>query len=83
MDLISAGTTAGLNQGVYSIGTADMDLAEVAAVAPTAAPAGLAAPALALPAGAGPRAARGADRGAGRARGACRGRRFRSSGGIC
>ena len=43
VDLISAGTTAGFNQGVNFI---NMDVAEVAAVAPTAAPAGLAAPAL-------------------------------------
>jgi hypothetical protein len=50
MDLISAGTTAGFNQGVNFIDVVDMDVAEVAAVAPTAAPAGLAAPALALPA---------------------------------
>ena len=45
MDLISAGTTAGFNQGVNFIDAVDMDVAEVAAVAPTAAPAGLAAPA--------------------------------------
>jgi hypothetical protein len=47
MDLISAGTTAGFNQGVNFIDAVDMDVAEVAAVAPTAAPAGLAPPALA------------------------------------
>ena len=50
MDLIGAGTTAGFNQGVNFIDAVDMDVAKVAAVAPTAAPAGLAAPALALPA---------------------------------
>ena len=43
MDLISAGTTAGFNQGVNFIEAVDMDVAEVAAVAPT----GLAPPALA------------------------------------
>ena len=48
LDLISAGTTARFNQGVNFIDAVDMDVAEVAAVAPTAAPAGLAAPALAL-----------------------------------
>ena len=46
MDL-SAGTTASFNQGVKFIDTVDMDVAEVAAVAPIAAPAGLAMPALA------------------------------------
>ena len=51
MDLISAGTTAGFNQGVNFINAVGMDVAKVAAVAPpaapTVAPAGLAPPALA------------------------------------